>query len=226
MTGYSPFEYSFQEVDKKRARNPEEKEVRKRSIVTALRTLLEKSKHPLPTAQDVAEEAGVTKGVIYFYFKTREEIFLSLHLRETEIFFQEIAEALQEKNYSLDTLKKKILKQFTQNDVFMFLGSIIPGILESNVDTDFLYEFKLKSSEGMDALARAWVQREPRLTIAVTRQFILRFYFLGLMLWQHHNPPKEIKEAFASKNLWMLEGDLEHSLSESFDWLWKGMLPG
>lgn len=211
-------------MDKKRARNPEEKEERKRSIVTALRTLLEKSKHPLPTAQDVAEAAGVTKGVIYFYFKTREEIFLSLHLQESEHFFSEINELLVGENYSLKILREKIVKQFSENDIFMFLGLIIPGVLESNVDSEFLYQFKLRSSEGIDDLARAWVAKEPKLTIAKARQFILRFYFLGLMLWQHHNPPEEIKASFASKNLWMLEGNLEDTLTESFDWLWKGML--
>ncbi len=211
-------------MDKKRARKPEEKEIRKQSIVTALRTLLEKAKHPLPTAQDVAEEAGVTKGVIYFYFKTREEIFLTLHLQETETFFRETMELLQEKKYSLDVLKRKIIRQFSQNEIFMFLGLIIPGILESNVDEEFLYEFKLQSSEGIDQLARAWVAREPQLTIANARKFVLRFYFLGLMLWQHHNPPEKIKAAFASKNLWLLEGDLEQALEESFEWLWKGMI--
>ncbi|GBF37115.1 TetR family transcriptional regulator [Leptospira johnsonii] len=210
-------------MDKKRARRPEEKEIRKQSIVAALRGLLAKQKHPLPSTQEIAEAAGVTKGVIYFYFKTREEIFLTLHLQETESFFKELAELLQGPEYSLSKLKEKIILQFSQNEIFMFVGLIIPGILESNVDQKFLYEFKKNTSDGMDELARVWLSRETGLTISNARKFILRFYFLGLMLWQHHNPPKEVKEAFLNKNFWLLEGELDQVLSESFDWLWKGM---
>ncbi|TGL64243.1 TetR/AcrR family transcriptional regulator [Leptospira sarikeiensis] len=210
-------------MDKKRARRPEEKEIRKQSIVTALRTLLEKQKHPLPSTQEIAEAAGVTKGVIYFYFKTREEIFLTLHLQEADLFFKELGELLQGQDYSLAKLKEKIIHQFSQNEIFMFLGLIIPGILESNVDHDFLYEFKRTTSDSMDELARVWLSKETNLTIANARKFILRFYFLGLMLWQHHNPPEDVKNAFMNKNLWLLEGDLGSALSESFDWIWKGM---
>lgn len=210
-------------MDKKRARRPEEKEIRKQSIVAALRELLAKQKHPLPSTQEIAEAAGVTKGVIYFYFKTREEIFLTLHLQETESFFKEMAELLHTPDYSLSKLKEKIIHQFSKNEIFMFVGLIIPGILESNVDHDFLYEFKKNTSDGMDELARTWISRQTGLTISNARKFILRFYFLGLMLWQHHNPPKEVKEAFLNKNLWLLEGELDQALSESFDWLWKGM---
>ncbi|TGK01021.1 TetR/AcrR family transcriptional regulator [Leptospira semungkisensis] len=210
-------------MDKKRARKPEEKEIRKQSIVTALRNILLKQKHPLPSTQEIAEAAGVTKGVIYFYFKTREEIFLTLHLQETDTFFQALSGLLVADQYSLPKLKETIIDQFSSNHVFMFLGLIIPGILESNVDQDFLYEFKLKISEGIDELARAWLTKENDLTIVDSRKFILRFYFLGLMLWQHHNPPEAIQTAFRNKNLWLLEGDLKQALSESFDWLWKGM---
>ncbi|AOP33111.1 transcriptional regulator [Leptospira tipperaryensis] len=211
-------------MEKKRARKPEEKEVRKQSIVNALKELLLKERFPLPSSNDIAQAAQVTKGVIYFYFKTREEIFLTLYLQEANHFFEKLDRVLLQDSYSIEKVKKTILAQFTENEIFMFLGLIVPGILESNVDPEFLYSFKKATADGMDQIAKSWMKKEKELTLTKARKFILRFFFLALMLWQHNHPTESAQKAFAGKKLWLAEGDFKQELSESFDWLWQGLM--
>lgn len=210
-------------MEKRRARKPEEKANRKQSIVTALKNLLLQSRYPLPSVNDIAREAGVTKGVIYFYFETREEIFLTLHSQESMRFFEMALEVLQPDLYSLEKVKKKIISYFQENEIFMYLGLLAPGILEANVSVDFAREFKQGAARGMEEMSVSWGKVESEPKPADLRHFILRYYFLALTLWQHHHPPRVIQEAFPDQDLWLFKGNLKKELDQSFDWLWNGM---
>lgn len=211
-------------MEKRRARKPEEKAIRKQSIISALRELLLKSRYPLPSVNEIARAAGVSKGVIYFYFHSREEIFLHLHLQESTLFFQEIEKVLTSSDYTLEKARNFTVTFFAENEVFMFLGLIAPAVLEANVKVEFAREFKAKSARGMEELALKWVEVESGLDFARTRDFILRYYYLALMIWQHHHPSQVINDAFPGKDLWLVGGDLTKDLSQTFDWLWHGMI--
>ncbi|MCR9142876.1 MAG: TetR/AcrR family transcriptional regulator [bacterium] len=210
-------------LDKQRARNPEEKEHRKQSIVEALERLLERELHPLPSANDIAREAGVTKGVIYFYFNTREEIFLTLLLQIGERVFQRMLAAVQREPYDREHVKTELITACSTHPVFMQLGLLAPGILEANVSDGFIREFKVESGRQFENIAMAIAEHEDDIDIALCRKFFLRFYFLALYYWKHHHPPEAVVRAFQGDLPWILQGDLRSELSETFDWLWAGM---
>ncbi|MEQ9362775.1 MAG: TetR family transcriptional regulator [Leptospirales bacterium] len=210
-------------LEKQRARNPEEKEHRKQSIVDALERLLERELHPLPSANDIAREAGVTKGVIYFYFNTREEIFLTLLLQIGERVFQRILVAVQRIPYDRDHVKSELIAACATHPVFMQLGLLAPGILEANVSDNFIREFKVESGRQFENIALAIAEHEDHIDISLCRKFFLRFYFLALYYWKHHHPPEAVVRAFQGDLPWILQGDLKSELAETFDWLWAGM---
>lgn len=66
------------------ARSPEDLEKKKQVILDgAMRLLVEKG-YTKTTMTDVAAEAGVGRGTVYWHFPSKEELFFSLMVRETE----------------------------------------------------------------------------------------------------------------------------------------------
>ncbi|RKF20236.1 TetR/AcrR family transcriptional regulator [Alginatibacterium sediminis] len=204
--------------NKKRARSVDEKALRKQSIIDALSSLLNTS-HELPSANQIAKQAGVTKGVIYRYFSTREEIFLSLLLQLSEPLEQVFAQDLDD----IEQLKTLMINFYLNNPQFMLLGLAAPIVLEQNISAAVVKNFKLKAASIMDALAQS-IAPFCSNSLAQRRQFINSFYQLSLMKWQHCNAPQHVLDVFEPQECWIVGRPLEQELSDSFDWLWAGLV--
>src|SRR5690349_245512 len=123
-------------MDKQRARTPEEQAYRKQSIVDALRRVLSRTLYPLPSAQEIASEAQVTKGVVYHYFRSKEEIYLTLLLQESEQLITAAIQVLAEPGVQVTTIRD-VFVEACRNDILMYLGLIAPSVLESNASPEF-----------------------------------------------------------------------------------------
>jgi AcrR family transcriptional regulator len=66
-------------------RKEREKEQRKNDIVDAAERVFFKRGHENATMDDVAEEAELSKGTLYLYFKNKEDLYLAIHLRGNRI---------------------------------------------------------------------------------------------------------------------------------------------
>ena len=65
-------------MGKKRAITEEERAARRRQILNATATLLERWSLDDVNVDRIAELAGVAKGTVYLYFRTREELVLEV----------------------------------------------------------------------------------------------------------------------------------------------------
>ena len=63
-------------MGQKRARTEAEKADKRKRILDSAWHLFTQSKGHLPRAVNIAQAAGVAKGTVYVYFRTKEEIFL------------------------------------------------------------------------------------------------------------------------------------------------------
>src|SRR5215207_1547262 len=61
-----------------RVQNPERAEARRREILLAAANVFAREGYAAATLDDIAEQLGVTKGVIYYYFRSKEEIFTEI----------------------------------------------------------------------------------------------------------------------------------------------------
>ena len=75
-------------VIEKRARKPEQKRERRTEILSAAITLLRERPYNKINIADVARRAGMAKGTVFLYFRTREELFLSIASCEFDQWFQ------------------------------------------------------------------------------------------------------------------------------------------
>ena len=211
-----------------RARAVDEMAKRKQSIVDALRiqlaiTLAKGNLEHLPSIDEIAKQAHVTKGVLYHYFSTKEEVYLTLLSQETQVLIGSTIDALKASGFDIEMLKELFVR-ICSNDLFMFLGSISGTLLETNISPEYAREFKLSSIAALDALTEVWHSNNPEVPVNDLRHFLLRIYLIALTLWRHHNPPQSVREAVPEfSQLWFFKDGFEASLKETFKWLWIGM---
>src|SRR5579875_2088148 len=83
----------------------EYKEERKSALMqSALHCFAEKG-YEVTTVDDIVRHAGVSKGLVYTYFSSKEEIFLEILKNRTDKFFAQIQERFQ----SITTARDKLL---------------------------------------------------------------------------------------------------------------------
>src|SRR5581483_8081518 len=59
------------------------------SILDAARAVFSRDGYAASSVEDVAAEAGIAKGTVYLYFKSKEELYLAALLRELRAFAAE-----------------------------------------------------------------------------------------------------------------------------------------
>jgi AcrR family transcriptional regulator len=143
-------------LGKKRATNPTEKETRREAILAVALGLFAETSFPALRMEDVAARAGLAKGTLYLYFRTKEELFLALLQREFAGWFAEIDAALEVLKSEMPGKRvstRKIANAFTRSLVerpaFIRLAAILHGVLEQNADAQAILSFKRILRDGM-----------------------------------------------------------------------------
>ena len=138
----------------KRARAPAQKALRRAAILEAAENCYHRHAPNLPSAAEVAAQAGVSKGTVYLYFRTKEEIFLALFSHHLSAIFNQI-QAIQFHDQSPNVLSDRILSYLERHPIFMPLAAMLHSVLESNLSLEVLLAFKLQLSQGLSRTADA-----------------------------------------------------------------------
>jgi AcrR family transcriptional regulator len=77
-------------------RREREKEQRKNDIIDAAERVFFKKGQENATMDDVAEEAELSKGTLYLYFKNKEDLYLAIHLRGNRILYSLFKNAVKD----------------------------------------------------------------------------------------------------------------------------------
>lgn len=174
----------------KRARNPKAKEIRKQSILDAATTLFKNDPSNLPTTSQISKHCDISKGALYLYFKTKEEIFLAIveeHLLEWLDIFN--IQALLQARQTLDdklliTMIEKSCTHLSSNPTFMQLASMSSSVIEPNVDSTILLEHKNVVGRKITQLSQDIANNLKPVSSGQAAALILRTYAILLGLWQ------------------------------------------
>src|SRR5260370_24328894 len=82
----------------RRARNDEAKQSRRNAILDTTWQLFQGMPYSAIAMAEVAEQAGLAKGTLYLYFKTKEELFLALQEQQLVDWFDEVDRVLAADN--------------------------------------------------------------------------------------------------------------------------------
>lgn len=143
----------------KRAMTEEAKTARAKEILdTAERLFLESGYRDLKMSH-IAKAAGISNGLLFVYFKTKETLFLCLLWREYEKRLDFLEEHVRRRRpESFSDIQNLLLEELTllleTNPLYIRLEALRAVILERGADTDTLCRMKKRLSERTDAWSR------------------------------------------------------------------------
>jgi AcrR family transcriptional regulator len=129
---------------RKRAVHDEQKEERRQDILTAAWQLFQTTPYEAVTIAGVAEAAGLAKGTIFLYFKTKEALFLVLVEQQLWPWFAAIDAGLMAMRGKSDIPQVTALlcEQLESRPGLTRLLAILHTILERNIPFDEALHFK------------------------------------------------------------------------------------
>jgi AcrR family transcriptional regulator len=121
-------------------RREKEKEQRKRAILKAARKLFIKRGFATVTVANIAKKADLSKGAIYLYFSSKEEICAQILLEEIERFYQKVAHL-----FNNGKTATEVLSDFSTSYIDFFLSDrelfkILMNFMIHNGNLDFTDE--------------------------------------------------------------------------------------
>jgi len=142
-------------------RREREKEQRRNAIVDAAERVFFSKGVNVATMDDVAEEAELSKGTLYLYFNSKEELYLAIHLRGVELLGKFFEEAIEkevtgiEKIYAIGRAYYQFFVDYP--DYFNALIYFEAQSLESINDNTSLAEWTEKAHYTLDLVRQALV---------------------------------------------------------------------
>jgi len=132
-----------------RAITHDQKQLRRDSILMVALARFTDTPYDDLIMDDIASDAGVAKGTLYLYFRSKEELFLALYEHELGRWFDEIDSSL-EKNRSVasfDSVVQLMGASLNERPAFLRLMAILHTVLERNLDHDTALHFKTNFKE-------------------------------------------------------------------------------
>lgn len=86
-------------------RREREKQYRRNSIIGAAEKVFFTKGFEMATMDQVAEEAELSKGTLYLYFKSKEELHFAINMRAADILFDYFSKAVKNNETGLENVK-------------------------------------------------------------------------------------------------------------------------
>ena len=202
----------------KRAYGVEDKESRRQVILTAAAGLFSQSQE-LPSVAQVADAAGLAKGTVYLYFRTKGAIFAAILLEGWGAVVDQLEAAFRpaagEPGDRVATFIQGLARYLNDNPLLLRLDAIVQGLLERDLDPGELASFKEALHRRITA-GGAVVDEALGLPAGRGVQLLIRTHALTRGLWGHF----DASVADAPFGLSDFAKDITEALTE----YWRGAL--
>lgn len=140
-------------VINQRARSAEQKALRRQAVLEAADAYFHQVGYEAFSMAQLAKNTGVAKGTLYLYFKTREELFLTLYeqslIRWSQVFISGLSDAMTSKAYA-----KALYRTAIADGSFLPLLIRLEHVIEHNVAIPRLIESKRVFIKQVDLIAQ------------------------------------------------------------------------
>ncbi|MBW3570460.1 MAG: TetR family transcriptional regulator [Gemmatimonadetes bacterium] len=200
----------------RRARSDQDKQERRRAILTtAWRMYTRDPSFAGFTMDALAKEAGVAKGTLYLYFRTKEELFLTLLESGFDAWFDVIDARLDEggdAELTPDDAAQVVVRSIRGREALARLLSILPTIVEHNVEYDAALRFKRQVMRRADVTGHRLEARLPFLRAGEGARFLVHLHALVIGVWQLAEPSPVIRRVMETPELAPARVDFEEDL--------------
>ncbi len=208
----------------KRARSAKDKERKRELILSTAATLFDQNPDALPTASAIANHAGVAKGTVYLYFKSKEEIFLALLEQHYQNWFNDITAAISTSNPTESDVINAICQYVETQIQFFQLASLTSSVIEQNIDYQILLAFKKNLSAMVTDTGKHLAERLNLKESTTCSQLLIRSYAMLLGLWQLSRPSQKVSDVLDASDLGILQPKFGPEARDALTQLWHGYL--
>lgn len=140
-------------VINQRARSAEQKALRRQAVLEAAETYFLEVGYEAFSMAQLAKNAGVVKGTLYLYFKTREELFLTLYeqslIRWSQDFIGYLSDSMTTKAYA-----QALYRTALADGTFLPLLIRLEHVIEHNVEIPRLIRSKRVFIDQVEAVTK------------------------------------------------------------------------
>lgn len=204
----------------KRALSADQKNLKQSEIIHSALKLLQVGKFPLPSVNEVAEEAGIAKGTIYLYFKSKEEIYLSAMALHMANYMADMLGRFEAHKPCVKVITKGFLELAEQQPKIIYLAHIAPLVLENNISDEFIVGFK-KGLLEMTLHTATAIHKVYGIPKNAAKEKFLLGYNIFIGMHQHSFPPAHIQSVLEKNDLLALQYNFSKRLSEILEKLWE-----
>ncbi|MCA9929934.1 MAG: TetR family transcriptional regulator [Anaerolineales bacterium] len=185
---------------RKRAISNEQKGVRRQQILDAALQLFHETSYDAVSMAGVAAQAGVAKGTLYLYFKTKEALFLALQMQEFVDWFDEIDRVVGGENgrFSTSIFLSIIGRSLESRPTFTRLIAILHTVLEYNISYEEARQFKQMLRDRVYQTGALLEAKLDFLEAGQGTQLLLQIYALVIGFQHLANPAPIIVETIAA----------------------------
>jgi AcrR family transcriptional regulator len=206
----------------KRARAPEHKTQRRGAILRAAEGLLERrDSMDACSVELLARRAGLAKGTVYLYFRSREEVLLGVHEKQTHEVFDVVERALAAPDASAERVVRAGLRYLRAHPQFYPLAANCRTMLDTNVSTEAALAFKIGVGRRMQTLGGRIEQIYPGLAPGEGAALLMNSYALIIGLWQQADPPQSLRAVMERPEMAIFKIDFEKQLTAALLDLWE-----
>ena len=185
-------------TDFQRARSPEQKQQRMEEIMDATDTLFHAHSYHEVTLTTIAEALGWSRGNLYKYVITKEEIFLELYQVKQANFIDELHAALYGVAPCADEAFAGAWSDvLSRHQDYLRYHGILNTIIETNVTVERLAEFKKRSFANRERAYALLFAQCPNLSDGQVRQLFLTLLYHGCGLYSHTHATPLLEQAMA-----------------------------
>lgn len=150
---------------------------RKDEIINACAELYETMNFKDVTLKEISTKTSFTRTLIYYYFQTKEEIFLALLQREYEAWIGDLT-AMRSAHQQMSTAQfaDELAHSLERRSRLLKLMSMNHYDMEENSRMENLAAFKTAYGNSMRAVACCLEQFFPKMTVADIQEFIYAFF--------------------------------------------------
>jgi AcrR family transcriptional regulator len=208
-----------------------DKRAKRKEIVEIAARLFRDTPYEAITMAQIAREAGVAKGTLYLYFRTKEELFLQLLLERLQGWFAEYAPLFMELEGPLHPkdLAAILAKAATTRPDLIRLISLLHAVLERNISMEQARAFKRQLLAFSVGFGGSLERIFPTFRPGDGLHFCMYYYSIVVGLYQMSSPAPHVVEAMDTPELSVMLIDFESHLAGILTGLlggwWVGAAP-
>lgn len=208
-----------------RARQVHEKEARRREILAAGRQRFEAGRFDAITMAQVAADAGLAKGTVYLYFKSKEELFLALVEEDLQGFFEAMDTGLASGRlfFGPEELAALVVRSYLQQPQLPRLLCLLHPVLEHNVDLPTIQAFREFLAARCARTGRILEQRLTFLREGEGAPLLLRLHAITIGCWELTDAAPVVEEGTQKSKLKLFKLEFTKFLSTTLSAMIAGI---